>query len=167
MLVLCAAIGVVTAGCGFTTAEISGNDDAWSDAASFHKAERFFPQGKRLYWLGPTESKFHLVEAFRPGTASDPGVELAYVFEDQVLSLQTYRGAARPARGKLDFTRRTVVVATVETATGQLVVFAFRRGFPRPTPAVLERLTHALRAVASADIDRLPADWSEIGQTRP
>jgi hypothetical protein len=84
-----------------------------------------------------------------------------------VLSLQTYRGAARPAKGKLDFNRRTVVVATVETATHQLVVFAFRRGFPRPTAAVFARLTHALTPVTSADIDRLPEDWSEIGQSRP
>jgi hypothetical protein len=162
MVLLCSAIAVVTAGCALATPEQSGEPDPWSDAASFHRADRFFSHGRRLYWLGPTLGDFHLVEAFRPGASSDPGVELAYVYDNQILSLQTYSGPERPPRGMRDFSRRTVVVASVVTATNQLVVFAFRRGYPRPSPATLERLERALTPVTSADIDRLPPIWADI-----
>ncbi len=123
-----------------------------------------FGKGKAQYWIGPRFAGY-----FANGAGADPGdldpntnrrgepsANVVYEAEaamgDTQLSIRTF-GRLHPPRPC-----EYPPIATVQTATGQLVVMCGHA----PPPDVLARMLEEIRPIMEADVSRMPDSWFSV-----
>jgi hypothetical protein len=161
ILLACVSVAVLASGCGYGIGTASDNTKGISQAKAFHRGLALFPQGKRLYWLGPKADGFRLGSAADPTGGLGTGVTLAYVRDHVSVYVITSVNSEAPPASTVSPSGGVQIGMTM-APSGQIVEFKILPETPRPSAATLAKLKAALRPVTSADIDRLPADWSAI-----
>jgi hypothetical protein len=161
ILVACAAVAVLASGCGYGIGTASDNTKGISQAEAFNRGLALFPEGKSLYWLGPTAGGFQLRSAVDPTGGLGTGVTLVYVRDHASVYVVTSVDSEAPPANTV-YPSGAIPIGRATTPSGQLVEFKMLRETPRPSAATLAKLKAALRPVTSEDIDRLPADWRQI-----
>jgi hypothetical protein len=157
--VLWLSVVLAMVACGCKTGIASNNNDPVSSREELRQGLEVFRDPQHLYWMGPTASGYVLRFSNGPFGPEHGGITLAYVRDEKEwIYVTTMRDRHLPAPDAV-YPGGGHLVATALTDSGQLVAFKTSARGTRPSDRTISALKRALRAMTTADLNRLPEDF--------